>query len=366
MRIALIVPGGVDRSGEYRVIPALLALIRGLSVQHEVHVFALSQEAHPSQWTLCGAHIHNIGRPHTYIRAVRTICSQHGAGPFDIIQAIWSGSCGVIAVAAGKMLGVPSLIHIAGGELVALPEIGYGGRLTWRGRLREAVILRGASAITAASAPIIRMLAQLGLVAQRIPLGVDLEAWPTREPVRRDPDRPARLLHVASLNLVKDQETLLRALVNVARSGVPFELDVIGEDILHGRIQALADQLGLGQCVRFHGFLPQRQLRPFVEAADVMIVSSRHEAGPLAMLEAAVVGVPTVGTAVGHVVEWAPEAALAVPVGDSAALAVALVKVITDEDLRLSLAREALQRAAREDAAYMAARFQALYCRLLS
>ena len=27
MRIALVVPGGVDRSGEYRVIPALLALI---------------------------------------------------------------------------------------------------------------------------------------------------------------------------------------------------------------------------------------------------------------------------------------------------------------------------------------------------
>jgi len=38
MRIALVVPGGVDRSGEYRVIPALLALIG--------FVFVLVQRPH--------------------------------------------------------------------------------------------------------------------------------------------------------------------------------------------------------------------------------------------------------------------------------------------------------------------------------
>jgi hypothetical protein len=36
MRIALVVPGGVDRSGENRVIPVLLALISRLSVHHDV------------------------------------------------------------------------------------------------------------------------------------------------------------------------------------------------------------------------------------------------------------------------------------------------------------------------------------------
>ena len=44
VKIALIVPGGVDRSGEVRVIPALLALIRRLAVTHELHVFATHQE----------------------------------------------------------------------------------------------------------------------------------------------------------------------------------------------------------------------------------------------------------------------------------------------------------------------------------
>ena len=44
MRIALVVPGGVDRTGEYRVIPAIIALLRRLSRLHDVQVFALHQE----------------------------------------------------------------------------------------------------------------------------------------------------------------------------------------------------------------------------------------------------------------------------------------------------------------------------------
>ena len=95
-----------------------------------------------------------------------------------------------------------------------------------------------------------------------------------------------------------------------------------------------------------------------------MIMSSRHETGPLAVLEAAVAGVPTVGTAVGHIAEWAPHAAVSVPVGDWAGLAGAIEPLLKDEDLRIRIAREALQRATREDADYTAQEFQALYSRL--
>jgi glycosyltransferase involved in cell wall biosynthesis len=171
----------------------------------------------------------------------------------------------------------------------------------------------------------------------------------------------ARLIPVASLNRVKDQTTLLRALATLRTSGLNFHVDIVGEDTLQGTIQALCAQLGLSARIRFHGFLTQRQLRPVVESADLMIVSSRHEAGPLALLEAAVAGVPTVGTAVGHVQEWAPQAALAVPIGDSVELAGAIRRVLEDEELRLAIAHEAQRRATREDADYTAARFQAMY-----
>jgi len=361
MRIGLVVPGGVDPSGEYRVIPALLALIRRLVRHHDVRVFALHQQAQPGRWELLGAPVWNIGARHTRIRGIGTICAQHRLRPLDVIHAIWSGTPGLIAVATARILGIPSLVHVAGGELTALPAIGYGGRLTWKGRVHEAAVLRGATQVSAASGPMIAALAALGITAQRVPLGVDLDMWPPRAPVRRAVGQTARLIHVASLNRVKDQPTLLRALAALREGGVDFEMQVVGEDTLGGEIQTLAERLGLLGQVRFEGFLPHRSLRPLLEAADVMVMSSRHEAGPLALHEAAVIGVPTVGTAVGEIADWAPQAALAAPVGEPIVLAKHVAALLDDEDLRLRIAREAWTRATRENADATARCFESIY-----
>jgi glycosyltransferase involved in cell wall biosynthesis len=365
VKLALVLPGGVDRSGEFRVIPVLLALIERLARAHEVHVFALRQEATAGRWDLAGATIHNIGDGWPRLRAIAAIRAEHRRAPFDLVQAIFSGSCGLVAVFAAKLLGLPSAVHIAGGELVALHDIGYGGRQKWKGRLREAVVLRAADAVTAASAPIIDSLRALGLNAWRVPLGVDLQAWPPVAPRRRS-EKQARLIHVASINRVKDQRTLLQALALLARAGLDFRMDMVGVDTLQGEAGQLATQLGLERHVRFLGFRTQRDLRPLMESADLLVMSSLHEAGPMVLLEAAVVGVPTVGTAVGHLVEWTPSATLAVAAGDSAALADAIQQVLANEELRLRLAHAAQRRAIGEDADHTVRTFEAHYMRLLA
>ena len=130
-------------------------------------------------------------------------------------------------------------------------------------------------------------------------------------------------------------------------------------------MQAFSQQLGLASRVRFLGFQTQRQLRPLVESAELMVLSSRHEAGPFSVLEAAVVGVPTVGTCVGHIAEWAPSAAVSVGIGDWNELANSIRSLIDDEDRRVKVAQQAWQRATAEDADYTASRFQALYAELL-
>lgn len=367
MKLALVVPGGVDRTGEYRVIPALLALIERLAARHEVHVFALRQEPDPATWTLRNARVHNIGGRLTRVRALQTILAQHRRlSGFDLMQSIFSGACGLVAVSAARLLRIPSVVHVAGGEPVSIPEIRFGGRLTWRGRWQEAVVMAGATAVTAASEPQLELLSSVGVAARRVPLGVDhVRDWPAREPVARQSGEPARLIHVASLNRVKDQPTLLHAVARLAPDHPELRLDIVGDDTLGGEMQRLAQTLGLAERVRFHGFLTQSQLHALMRQAHVSVICSRHEAGPLAVLEAAAVGVPTVGTAVGHLTEWAPEAAIAVPIGDAGALAAALDEVLRDEPRRLRLARAARLWALREDADYTAACFERLYSELL-
>jgi glycosyltransferase involved in cell wall biosynthesis len=361
MKIALVVPGGVDRSGEFRVIPALLALIGRLAQSHEIHVYALAQEDEPADWPLAGAMIHNVGRQRSVLRAIAAIRREHRRARFDVIHSIWSGACGFVCAVSARLLGVPNMVHLTGSELVALPSIGYGGQLRLRWRVLERLILRGSTRVTATSAPVVAAAARLGVNAQRVPLGIDLQTWVEREPVPRGPAEIPRLIHIATLNRVKDQHTLLDALAQLRGTDRNFLLDVIGDDTLGGAVQRRATALGLADRITFHGFRTQRELRALVERAHIHVLSSMHEAGPFVLLECAAAGVPTAGTAVGHLAEWPADAVAAIPVGDSAALAAAISRLMNDEPLRLGMAAAALAAVRRENVDYTVHCFEQLY-----
>jgi glycosyltransferase involved in cell wall biosynthesis len=365
MKLALVVPGGVDRTGEYRVIPVLLALISRLAREHEVHVFAFLQEPSAARWRLAGAEIHNIGRPMTIARTILAIRREHARGRFALIHALWSGSTGFAAVASAKLLRLPSIVHLTGVEQFAFPDIHYGGQLRWQRRVMERIVMHSATRVTATSDPIGLAAARFGARPQRVPLGVGLESWPPLNPRPRAAGAAARLIHVASLNPVKDQTTLMRAMAALSGQGRGFTLDVVGEDTMGGTIQALARALGLEEKVRFLGFMTQRELRPVMEAADIHVQSSRHEAGPAVLLEAAIAGVPTVGTRVGHLSEWSADEGSAVPVADPAALAREIARLMDDEPLRIRMAYAAQRRALTEDADCTARLFTEIYRQLV-
>jgi glycosyltransferase involved in cell wall biosynthesis len=208
----------------------------------------------------------------------------------------------------------------------------------------------------------VRAAAAAGFEARLVPLGVEPAGFLPRAP--RSPSDPVRLLHVGSLNRVKDQATLLGAFALALERAQSLRLDVVGEDTLGGEVQALAVRLGLGDAVTFHGWLPTDGVRPLFARADLLVVSSRHEAGPVVLVEAAACGVPTVGTAVGHVAEGDGVRSRAVPVGDARALAGAIVALAADEPLRRRMGEAALAWARENDAVRTAARFEAVYRRV--
>lgn len=361
MKVAVVVLGGVPPAPAVGRVPCIQWVIERLARRHEVHVFSLLGPEPPGRYPLLGATVHHAGASPVVLRTLASLLAEHRRARFDVMHAFWIMPAGLIAAVAGRVLGVPVLMHVAGGELVALRDIGYGGRQTWRGRLAARFALRGAARITAASAPMIHQIGTLGFAAERVPLGVDRRRWPPAEPRPRQAGARAKLLHLAALNPVKDQTTLLEAAKRLRDSGMDFQVDIVGQDTLGGAIQAAARDLGLTDHVRFHGYVLHEELRDLVAAADILWMTSRHEAGPIVVLEAAVVGVPTIGTAVGHIAEWAPEAAVAVPVGDATALAGETLAVLRDEPRRLALAREAQRRALTFDADWTARRFEELY-----
>ncbi len=362
MKLALVVPGGVDRSGKRNVIPCLLWLIERLvAAGDEVHVFALDQEPEPGDWTLLGARVRNAGRRPRRLRALADLFAEHRRERFDLVHAFWAAGPGAVAAAFGRLTRTPMVLTLPGGDLSALEDIGYGAQLTPGGRFWTRIALNGARRVIVQSDWMADLARGFGVEAVRIPFGVALDRWPPAPPRRRAEGAPLRLAHVANLNRVKDQATLLQAMRSLRERGVDFRLDVVGLDTLGGAIQQGCAALELADVVTFHGFLPHAATRPLVEAADLMVVSSRHEAGPLVALEAAVAGVPTVGTQVGHVADWAPEAAIATPIGDPQALAEAIARLAGDEPERLRLAQAAQRLALAEDADVTTARMRDLY-----
>jgi glycosyltransferase involved in cell wall biosynthesis len=160
---------------------------------------------------------------------------------------------------------------------------------------------------------------------------------------------------------VKDPFGLLEAMRLLTRNRVDFTLDIFGEDTLGGAVQRHCQSLGLGERVTFHGFVPNDKLKQQFDRADLLVINSRHEAALIVLLEAAACGVPTVGTQVGYIADWAPEASVAVPVGDPAALASAIKRLAHDEEERMRLARVAHARALAYTADDYARRVRRIY-----
>jgi glycosyltransferase involved in cell wall biosynthesis len=372
VKIVLVVPGGFDRGGRERVIPALLWLAERLARHNEAHVCVLDGAGESRSYALAGATIHALERPAPGYagiqrqlpgaRALRLwrplIHVLEGLGRPDVIHGFWAGASGVLAGLAGRKLGVPAVLSIGGGELVWLPEIGYGGRGSWRGRAQAGLALRLARAHTAGSHYAARPL-QGRYDVQIVPLGVDVAAFAA--PVVRAAGPPWRLLHVASINRVKDQPTLLRALRLIVDDEPDTHLDWVGEDTLAGAMQRLCAQLGLARHVTFHGFRPSDEVAPLYRAAHLHLLSSRHESQAVVVAEAAAAGLPTVGTAVGSVAELAPAAAWAAPVGDSAGLAAGALTLLRDPHLRERIGRAAQAWARAHDADWTAMRFARIY-----
>jgi glycosyltransferase involved in cell wall biosynthesis len=97
------------------------------------------------------------------------------------------------------------------------------------------------------------------------------------------------------------------------------------------------------------------------QRAHVFVMSSRHEAGGVVVLEAAACGVPTVGTAVGYLADWTPDRAITVAPRDPHALGEAIVAALSNPARLAGIAAAARAWTLAHDADWSAEQFDRLY-----
>jgi len=176
--------------------------------------------------------------------------------------------------------------------------------------------------------------------------GVDIPARP-HGPAGH---RPPRIGVHARLTRQKGLDVLLDAVRAMVREGQRLEVRIGGR----GREEAALREAAAGLPVRFVGWVADP--RRFLAGLDVFCQPSRHEALPLALLEAMAEGLPCVATDVGDVRLRLDGAVDLVPPEDPHALAIALTRLLQDGGRRTALARAARVRAeTRLDAAQMVA-----------
>jgi glycosyltransferase involved in cell wall biosynthesis len=156
--------------------------------------------------------------------------------------------------------------------------------------------------------------------------------------------------------------------VAVARREVPDLLFLItGEGPAEKALKAQTQRLGLGDAVRFLGYLDRRHALPdCYAAADVFIFASRTETQGLVLLEAMAMGLPVVAlAAMGTRDILEAGRGCRVAADDLSSFAAELVRVCRNADLRAELAAEARSYAREWADERMAGRLAELYRRLL-
>lgn len=285
----------------------------------------------------------------------------------DVVHAhLFDGAA--YATLAALLCGVPCVITLHGQVDMHRRNVAS--------RLKAALIRRGATATVMVSAALRDALQPvLRIPAGRIEVihnGIEALSQAAEPPVEsrtRTPNEPFRLVAVGNIRPAKDYPMLLRALAVLRDRGVDVHLDVLGQPDGHGlyeQLLALVTELGVAQCVTFHGFVSDPA--PWLSRAQAFVLASSQEGFSLATIEAMLAGVPVVATRSGGPQEIIDHdvSGLLVPPQDPEALANAIARLAGDASLAQALAQAAWHSARRRfSVRAMVDRYEALYRRVV-
>jgi len=272
-----------------------------------------------------------------------------GPDVVHVNQHLWSGQYGVLA---STLAGLPSVCVVHG----AMPPASTSQRYLTIATAHLARHFVGVSHFVAA-----RIRAELRVGGRRV--STIYNGIPSVEPEAASSDArvlPGTVLGVGRLAREKGFDLLIEAMQDLPGR----RLLLVGDGPERASLEALASSLGLGERVRFAGWVPEPWASRF--RPDILVVPSRFEAMPLVVLEAMRAGVPVVATRVGGTPEVVVDnvTGLLAERESPTSLAVAITSLLEDRQRREEMARAAKVRLGeRFKDSTMVASYEALYAR---
>jgi glycosyltransferase involved in cell wall biosynthesis len=168
----------------------------------------------------------------------------------------------------------------------------------------------------------------------------------------------------------KGLDVLIQAMA-LMRDQVPdARLLIVGAGQLEAEYRQLVIQHGLTSCAFFAGNVPDDELPKYYASSDILALPSkdRSEGFGLTILEANATGKPAIGTTVGGIPSVIRDGynGLLVPPNDPSALAEAIKKALSDDDLLKRMSRNGRAFAERHDWSIVAKQTEELYKRALT
>ena len=298
------------------------------------------------------------------VRVTRVIGAGYGSVPWQFVLMLHVLWCSIVrrpdvivcahvvtapaALVLQKIFRVPFVLFVHGVEI-------RGRR--WRRTIRFA--LTRADLVLANSAFTRQCVIDLHVPPDRIRVinpGVDPGLFDSVADVPRV-DRPRTILSVSRLDEhYKGHDTMLRALPLVRAKCPDVRYVIVGTGVLLEYLKALARSLGVADAVEFAGEVSDQTLPARYRDCDVFVQLSREdrtggvEGFGIVCLEAAAAGKPVIAGASGGLVSAVRdgETGLLVNPEDPAAIADAVVSLLTDRDKAEALGRAGRARVERE------------------
>lgn len=151
--------------------------------------------------------------------------------------------------------------------------------------------------------------------------------------------RQPLVVWIGRLEPYKRADVAIDAMTNVLAALPDARLVVVGAGSARASLEAHARNRGLDGHVRFTGFVSEEEKIRWIQDAAVVVQTSEKEGWGMTMIEASICNTVPIASAVEGLRDSVRdgETGLLVPYGDPSALAAAIVRVLTDAELRARL-----------------------------